>query len=83
VIPSMTTSSNNLVYDPGFPTFVDLNNTFPILITRLECKSDACAYAFSHRSPGGGCADKCRPYSELCFSMPVAKPRGFSTGNML
>jgi hypothetical protein len=38
VIPSMTTSSNNLVYDPGFPTFVDLNNTFPILITRLECR---------------------------------------------
>jgi hypothetical protein len=30
VILSMTTSSNNLVYDPGVPTFVDLNNTFPI-----------------------------------------------------
>ena len=38
VIPAMVTSNNNLVYDPGFPIFVDLNNPHPIQLSRLDIR---------------------------------------------
>ncbi len=38
VIPSMSQTNNNLIYDPGFPSFIDINNGYPIQVSKLDVR---------------------------------------------
>ena len=38
VIPSMKQDKNNLIYDPGFPSFIDINNGYPIQLSKLDAR---------------------------------------------
>lgn len=38
VVPSMVTANGMLKYEPPFPPFIDLNNRFPIQLSRLEIR---------------------------------------------
>ncbi len=38
VIPAMLQSNGTLTYEPPFPPFIDLNNRFPIQLSRLEVR---------------------------------------------
>lgn len=38
VVPSMKQDNGVLTYEPGFPPFIDLNNPFPIQLSKLEIR---------------------------------------------